>query len=87
MPAQLAERYRYVEEEYVLEGEATAYRPVGELGEDGRWAVTQAGTAPYRSRILVRRPADPDAFDGTVTSGASRWVGSAPRRSTPPSPS
>jgi Alpha/beta hydrolase domain len=66
MPPRLAERYGYVEEEYVLEGEATAYRPAGELGEDGRWAVTEAGTAPYRSRILVRRPADPDAFDGTV---------------------
>jgi hypothetical protein len=66
MPPRLAERYGYVEEEYVLEGEATAYRPAGELGEDGRWAVTEAGAAPYRSRILVRRPADPDAFDGTV---------------------
>jgi Alpha/beta hydrolase domain len=66
MPERLAERYGYVEEEYVLEGEATAYRPIGELGEDGHWAVTEAGTAPYRSRILVRRPADPDAFDGTV---------------------
>jgi hypothetical protein len=66
MPSRLADRYGYVEEEYVLEGEATAYQPVGELGEDGRWAVTGVGTAPYRSRILVRRPADPDAFDGTV---------------------
>src|SRR5262245_15710181 len=51
MPEQLAERYGYVEEEYVIEGEATAYRPVGDLGEDGRWAVTEAGTAPYRSRM------------------------------------
>jgi hypothetical protein len=66
MPAALAERYGYVEEEYVLEGEATAYAPDGELGEDGRWAATEAGTAPYRTRILVRRPADPGAFDGTV---------------------
>jgi Alpha/beta hydrolase domain len=66
MPPRLAERYAYVEEEYVLEGDATAYRPIGELGEDGRWAVTEAGTAPYRSRILVRRPADPEGFDGTV---------------------
>jgi Alpha/beta hydrolase domain len=66
MPARLAERYGYVEKEYVLEGEATAYEPAGELGEDGHWAVTEAGTAPYRTRILVRRPADPDAFDGTV---------------------
>jgi hypothetical protein len=66
MPARLADRYGYVEEEYVLEGEATAYQPAGEQGEDGHWAVTEAGSAPYRTRILVRRPADPDAFDGTV---------------------
>jgi Alpha/beta hydrolase domain len=66
MPARLAERYGYVEEEYFLEGEATAYEPAGALGEDGLWAVTVAGTAPYRSRILMRRPTDPDAFDGTV---------------------
>lgn len=66
MPAELAERYDYVEEEYFIEGEATAYQPQGELGEDGRWAVTEADAAPYRTRIIVRRPADPDAFDGTV---------------------
>lgn len=66
MPAELAERYGYVEEEYFLEGEATAYEPQGELGEDGRWAVTEVGTAPYRTRIIVRRPEDPDDFDGTV---------------------
>ena len=28
--------------------------------------VTPAGTAPYRTRIIVRRPADADDFDGTV---------------------
>jgi hypothetical protein len=66
MPADLAERAGYVEEEYFLEGEATVYEPEGELGEDGRWAVTEAGTAPYRTRIIVRRPADADDFDGTV---------------------
>jgi hypothetical protein len=66
MPASLAERYEYVEEEYFLEGEATAYEPEGELGQDGRWTVIEAGTAPYRTRIIVRRPGDPDAFDGTV---------------------
>jgi hypothetical protein len=66
MPAELAERGGYVEEEYFLEGEATAYQPEGEQGEDGRWSVTEAGTAPYQTRIIVRRPEDPDDFDGTV---------------------
>jgi hypothetical protein len=66
MPAELAERHGYVEEEYFLQGEATAYEPEGELGEDGRWTVTEVGTAPYRTRLIVRRPADADDFDGTV---------------------
>jgi hypothetical protein len=66
MPPGLADEYGYVEEEYIMEGEATSYAPVGEQGEDGRWEVSEAGTAPYRTRVLVRRPADPDAFDGTV---------------------
>ena len=66
MPADIRERWGYVEREYLLAGEATAYAPVGELGEDGRWTVTPAGTAPYRTRVIVRRPADADAFDGTV---------------------
>ena len=66
MPAGLAERYGYVEEEYFVGGDATAYAADGELGEDGRWAVTEAGRAPYLTRIIVRRPEDPDAFDGTV---------------------
>ncbi|HEY8527618.1 MAG TPA: alpha/beta hydrolase domain-containing protein [Acidimicrobiales bacterium] len=66
MPSGLAEEYGYVEEEFVLEGEATAYRAEGELGEDGRWSVAEAGTGPYATRVIVRRPADPDDFDGTV---------------------
>jgi hypothetical protein len=66
MPEALAERYDYVEEEYVLEGDATAYTLDGELTEDGQWTVTPGDTAPYRTRVIVRRPADPDDFDGTV---------------------
>jgi hypothetical protein len=66
MPRQLAERYGYVEEEYFVAGEATAYTEDGAWGSDGRWAVRPSSTAPYTTRILVRRPADPAAFDGTV---------------------
>jgi hypothetical protein len=66
MPPSIAERYDYVEEEFFLDGEATAYQPEGELAEDGRWTVTAAGTAPYRTRVIVRRPAEAEHFDGTV---------------------
>jgi hypothetical protein len=55
-------------DEYFLEGEATRYRPVGgtEPGRDGRWQVEPAGTAPYRTRLLVLRPEDQARFNGTV---------------------
>lgn len=66
MPRELADRYGYVEEEYFVSGEATAYTEAGPWGSDGRWAVTPSSTAPYTTRIVVRRPADPAAFDGTV---------------------
>src|SRR5438045_53474 len=58
----------YVEEEYVLSGTAARYRlaPGTELGHDGRWNVEVAGTAPYSTRVLVYRPADPAHFNGTV---------------------
>jgi hypothetical protein len=66
MPDGLAEQYDYVEEEYLLEGDATAYDLEGEQTEDGHWSVTPGESAPYRTRVIVRRPADTDAFDGTV---------------------
>src|SRR5438876_2616508 len=58
----------YVEEEYVISGTATRYRlaPGAELGHDGRWDVEAAGTAPYSTRVLVYRPAEPAHFNGTV---------------------
>jgi hypothetical protein len=61
-------RYGYREEEYFLEGTAARYRPVPgtELGRDGRWQVEPAGTAPYKTRLLVYRPNDPAAFNGSV---------------------
>jgi hypothetical protein len=36
------------------------------LPGDGVWTFEEDGSAPYRTRILVRRPADPGAFSGTV---------------------
>ena len=66
MPAALAERYGYVEQEYFVEGDATSYTPTGTWGEDGHWDAVPAATAPYRTRLLVRRPTDPADFSGVV---------------------
>jgi hypothetical protein len=56
----------YVGEEYFISGTATAYTSAGEFGLDGRWAVTPASTAPYKTRIVVYRPSDARRFNGTV---------------------
>jgi hypothetical protein len=56
----------YAEEEYFIEGEASAFTPVGDLPVDGRFNVSKAGARPYRTRLLVRRPVDPAKFNGTV---------------------
>ena len=58
----------YREEEYFLEGTAVRYRPKAgtELGLDGRWEVEPAGSTPYRTRFVVYRPVEREAFNGTV---------------------
>jgi hypothetical protein len=51
----------YVEEEYIISGGANVYdwAPEGTL-------TVKTPNAPYADRILVRRPADPARFSGTV---------------------
>ena len=56
----------YVEEERFLSGTARSYAQVGDWLRDGRWEARPAGDAPYAVRLLVRRPADPDDFNGVV---------------------
>jgi hypothetical protein len=56
----------YVDHEYVAAGTATAYQPVGDLGDDGRWTFAPSSTAAYRTRVVVRRPADAARASGTV---------------------
>jgi hypothetical protein len=56
----------YVQKEYVAAGTATAYAPKGTLTDDGRWTFEPSTTAPYRTRILVRHPANAAQFSGTV---------------------
>ena len=59
-------RLGYEETEYRVDGTALSYELKGERGDDGKWEVTEGQTAPFRTRIVVRRPADPDSFSGTV---------------------
>jgi len=56
----------YVQHEYVAAGTATSYRSDGELPADGRFELSEDASADYRTRVVVRRPAEPDDFSGTV---------------------
>lgn len=56
----------YEVEEFFLTGTATGYANDGTLNPDGRWRVSPATTAPYKTRIVVYRPIDPARFSGTV---------------------
>jgi hypothetical protein len=58
----------YVAEEYFLDGTASGYAPASDapFTPDGRWDAVVNGTADYRTRILVVRPADPAAANGTA---------------------
>ena len=58
----------YLTEEYFLSGEATAYELVdGTHSADGQWNTrASADKADFKTRMLVVRPEDPSAFNGTV---------------------
>ncbi|HEY2332767.1 MAG TPA: alpha/beta hydrolase domain-containing protein [Acidimicrobiales bacterium] len=56
----------YVEEEYLLSGTATSYAVVGERRSDGQWDAAPHEQAPFTTRMVVRRPSAPGAFNGTV---------------------
>ena len=56
----------YAQAEFFLSGTASSYTPAEPLASGGRWRVTPASTAPYTSRMVVYRPANPARFNGTV---------------------
>lgn len=58
----------YVEQEFFLSGIARTYHAAHgrSLDPDGHWHVETRPGAAYRTRILVRRPADAAKFNGTV---------------------
>ncbi|MGO8960043.1 MAG: alpha/beta hydrolase domain-containing protein [Streptosporangiaceae bacterium] len=61
----------YSEQEFRLDGTAQAYQLTGERAPDGRWPVQAIDRAPFTTRVLLRRPADPARFSGTV---AVEWL-------------
>ncbi len=56
----------YQESEFFVSGNASSFVANGTLGSDGQWKVSAGVTAPYTTRIVVRRPVDPRRFNGTV---------------------
>jgi hypothetical protein len=59
-------RFGYTEREFLISGNAQAFVNSGTLGNDGVWNVSPGAAASYTTRILVRRPIDPERFNGTV---------------------
>jgi hypothetical protein len=64
LPLDLAS-HGYVEREYFASGTATAFKAKS-MPSNGKWSITPTTSASYRTRILVRRPANPARFNGTV---------------------
>jgi len=58
-------QYGYVEQEFFASGTANAFATTS-APSDGRWSIMPTTSAPYTTRILVRRPADATRFNGTV---------------------
>jgi hypothetical protein len=56
----------YEEAEYSASGTAVSYTADGDLPADGIFELTPGDEADYATRLLVRRPGDADAFNGTV---------------------
>jgi len=56
----------YTTHEFAAAGTATSYKVDGALTHDGRWKLVPDASAAYRTRVLVRQPADPSKFSGNV---------------------
>lgn len=61
----------YVQDEYFVSGTASSFAAKGALTSDGEWNVAPDTTAPYTTRIVVRRPADISTASGRV---AVEWL-------------
>jgi hypothetical protein len=56
----------YQQSEYFISGKARSYTSTQPMHSDGKWSVRVADEAEYTTRILVYRPIDAAAFNGTV---------------------
>jgi hypothetical protein len=56
----------YVQHEFAAAGLAASYTPRGGEPGDGDFTFVPGTQARYRTRVLVREPADPKRFSGTV---------------------
>ena len=89
MPEGWAEEYGYTEEEFFITGDADAYAAEATLGTDGAVGRRPTDeTAPYTTRIVVRRPADAADFNGTVRGRVAQRhaPGGTPTRTSASSP-
>ncbi|HEY4375555.1 MAG TPA: alpha/beta hydrolase domain-containing protein [Acidimicrobiales bacterium] len=66
LPSDVAASTGYTEHEFFLSGTARSFRQQGSWGSDGKWTAVPDKKASYRTRMIVRRPADPAKFNGTV---------------------
>lgn len=55
----------YVESELVASGTARSWS-AAELPQDGRWALAERDRADFATRVVLRAPADPATFSGTL---------------------
>jgi Alpha/beta hydrolase domain len=60
------DEFGFVEREFVAAGTAVSYAPAAPLSGDGRWSFETNGSAPYRTRVVVRYPRRAADFSGTV---------------------
>jgi hypothetical protein len=72
----------YQQAEYFLEGTASAFTNVGELGTEGVWIAEPGEQANYKTRIVVYSPIDPADFNGNVL---VEWLNVTAGFETPPS--
>jgi hypothetical protein len=56
----------YVGEEWFISGSAPSFTQLGERDDDGRWQAAPGDEAPFKTRLVVRRPAKAKRFNGTV---------------------
>jgi Alpha/beta hydrolase domain len=78
LPSGLA-AHHYVEDEFFASGTAHAFTATA-APSDGKWVVAPTTAAAYSTRVLVRRPANPAQFSGTVV---VEWMNESAGESAP----